>query len=358
MAGNYIIPIPDIGFNPPTYICYPATREFCLDGNIFKDFWKDIPFTGDFTDISGPSKPSPRYRTRVKMAWDQDNLYIAALLEGDEIWATIIERDAVIFNDNDFEVFIDPDSDTQQYYEIEINALNTVWDLLLTKAYRDGGKPLDSWDIKGLKTAVHINGELNNPAAVNISWSVELVIPFKSLLECSGKNTIPSHGDYWRMNFSRVQWLTDLVDNRYVKKINPSNGLFFPEDNWVWAPTGLVNIHYPELWGFVFFSTSNKTSPFAIPDMEYRKWQLRKLYYLEHEFYMKHGCFTGDLSQLRAYSQRHTSMPRAHELCPEPLPYDIRIETTTHTFEITCEDAEGTGIIYLLSDGKTGFIHK
>ena len=57
------------------------------------------------------------------------------------------ERDSVIFRDNDFEVFIDPDGDTHAYYELEINALGTVWDLLLLKPYRDGGPAINGWDI-------------------------------------------------------------------------------------------------------------------------------------------------------------------------------------------------------------------
>ena len=51
---------------------------------------------------------------------------------------TLTEHDSVIFQDNDFEVFIDPDGDNHNYYEIEINALNTEWDLRLPKPYRDG----------------------------------------------------------------------------------------------------------------------------------------------------------------------------------------------------------------------------
>lgn len=38
-----------------------------------------------------------------------------------------------VFNDNDFEVFIDPDGSTHYYKEFEINALNTTWDLELNK---------------------------------------------------------------------------------------------------------------------------------------------------------------------------------------------------------------------------------
>ena len=43
-------------------------------------------------------------------------------------------------------MFIDPDGDNHLYYEFEINALNTVWDLLLPKPYRDGGPALNGWE--------------------------------------------------------------------------------------------------------------------------------------------------------------------------------------------------------------------
>ncbi len=58
-------------------------------------------------------------------------------------------RDSVIFHDNDFEVFVDPDGDTHAYYELEVNALGTQWDLMLIKPYRDGGRAIDAWDIAG-----------------------------------------------------------------------------------------------------------------------------------------------------------------------------------------------------------------
>ena len=73
------------------------------------------------------------------MLWDDDFFYIAAALEEPHVWATLTEHDSVIFQDPDFEVFLDPDGDNHSYYEIEINALGTVWDLRLVKPYRDGG---------------------------------------------------------------------------------------------------------------------------------------------------------------------------------------------------------------------------
>ncbi len=336
---NYHIPKPRITFSPPIYHCLPAPGPFHLDGNIEKDFWKDIPYTCDFADISGPDFPVPRFRTRAKMCWDQDNLYIAALLEGDEIWASVTEHDDVIFRDNDFEIFVDPDSDTQKYYEFEMNALNTVWDLMLTKAYRDNGSPINSFDIKGLRTAVHINGSLNEPGPQNISWSVEVVFPFTSFMECLGDKKRPVPGDYWRMNFSRVQWLVDVKDGRFQKRTGSDGQTPLPEDNWVWAPTGVINIHYPELWGFVFFADS-PAAQYSIPEIERQKWVLRTLYYEQHRYWDENQKFTDNLE----------------ELTSQPLPFPVCIETTRHSFEISCQAADGSGILYLLADGNTVFL--
>ena len=98
------------------------------------------------------------------MLWDDTYLYVAALLEEPHVWGTLTKHDSVIFHDNDFEIFIDPDGDNHEYYEIEINALNTEWDLFLKKPYRDGGPAINEWEIPGLKTAVHVDGTLNNPS--------------------------------------------------------------------------------------------------------------------------------------------------------------------------------------------------
>src|SRR5690606_40527589 len=60
-------------------------------------------------------------------------------LEEPHINGKLHKRDEVIYYDNDFEVFIDPKGTTHNYFEIEINALNTVFDLRLPRPYRNGG---------------------------------------------------------------------------------------------------------------------------------------------------------------------------------------------------------------------------
>ena len=79
------------------------------------------------------------------------------------MWAKLKQHDDIIYQDNDFEVFIDPDGDSHNYLEIEVNALNTVFDLLLVKPYRNGGPMVLAWDLKSMQTAVELRGTLNDP---------------------------------------------------------------------------------------------------------------------------------------------------------------------------------------------------
>ena len=127
----------------------------------------------------------------VKMLWDDDYFYIAGYLEEPQLWATLTQRDSIIYMDNDFEVFIDPDGDTHNYYEMEMNALNTVWDLFLVRPYRDGGPAITSWDIKGLKTAVKLNGTINDSGDKDKGWFVEIAIPWDVLKEAAVPKAAP-----------------------------------------------------------------------------------------------------------------------------------------------------------------------
>jgi len=232
------------------YRCHYTEHPLVIDGRIDKPAWKSAPWSDDFKDIEGDSKPKPRFRTRVKMLWDDQYFYIGAELEEPHVWATLTQHDSVIFQDNDFEVFIDPDGDTLNYYEFEMNALNTGWDLLLDKPYKAGGKAKNEWEIPGLKTAVHINGTLNDPRDKDIGWTIEIAFPWKVLGEYARQAAPPREGDEWRVNFSRVEWLTEIVDGHYHKLPGKK------EDNWVWSPQGLIDMHAPEKWGYVQFSRS------------------------------------------------------------------------------------------------------
>ena len=236
--------------HPRGYVCYRAPSPITIDGDPKEAAWEAAPWSDAFVDIEGDRQPKPRFRTRVKMLWDDEALYIAAELEEPHVWATLKEHDAVIFHDPDFEVFLDPDADNHLYGELELNALNTTWDLLLTKPYKDGGKAVNAWEITGLKTAVKVNGTPNDPRDNDTGWTVEIKWPWKGLKELSGVAMPPKDGEQWRINFSRVEWDTEIADGKY-RKVKGK-----PEHNWVWSPQGVIDMHRPERWGYLQFSTA------------------------------------------------------------------------------------------------------
>jgi hypothetical protein len=296
------IPEPRVVFAPFEYVCRRAGNPIRIDGRLDDAAWRDTDWTEVFGDIEGSLKPEPRCRTRVQMLWDDKYLYIGAYLEEPHVWATLTDRDSIIFQDNDFEVFIDPDGDTHSYYELEMNALNTVWDLLLIRPYRDGGPAVHSWDIQGLKTAVHVMGTLNDPSDRDKAWTLEIALPFAVLKECiPGKPERPEAGEQWRVTFSRVEYRIDVEKGTYVKTKDASTGQLLPEDNWTWTPQGVINIHYPEMWGYVQFSgkTPGKgKEKFDRRAEEKVKWALRKVYYAEWAYYDKNGRFGADIGAL------------------------------------------------------------
>ena len=219
---------------PRTYVAYRTEGALNIDGKLDESSWQKAKDTEEFEDISGKGFAAPKYKTTAKMLWDDDFLYVGAVLEEPNVVAKLFQRDTIIYYDNDFEVFIDPDNDAHNYFEIEVNANNVLFDLMLDQPYRTGGEFFLQWDCPGIKSGIHVEGTLNNPNDTDKFWSVEMAIP-RQALTLSFNNLLKA-GNIWRINFSRVEWL---------KK---------PEENWVWNATGRIDMHMPDRWGYLLFS--------------------------------------------------------------------------------------------------------
>ena len=326
-------------FDPRFYVCFRSPKPVAIDGRMNDTGWKKADWTESFVDIEGGRKPAPRLRTRVKMLWDDDYFYIAADIEEPAVWATPRDRDSVIYEDSDFEVFIDPDGDTHQYCEMEMNALNAVRDILLVRPYRDGGPGLSAWDIRGLKTAVAVDGTVNLPKDRDKGWTAEIAVPWAALRECgAGIKGKPDPGDHWRVNFSRVEYRVSVQDGAYVKAVDATSGRPLAEDNWIWSPQGIVNVHYPEMWGFVQFTdkvAGKGKELFADGFDEKVKWALRRIYYREMEYRRKSGSFTADLAAL--------DLGNDPGMAPDGWASPPSIAVTDSLFEAVYRDADGAG---------------
>ena len=324
---------------PKNYVIPLTEKPIQIDGKLKDQAWENAPWSGPFIDIEGIKKP--RYETRMKMLWDNDHLYIFAELEEPHVWGDITKRDAVMYYNNDFEVFIDPSGDTRNYAEIEINAQNAVWDLLLSKPYRTGGKYNTQWDIPSIQTAVFIDGTLNDPSDIDKGWSVEMAIPLEYLVHLKNKpKSTPIDGEQWRINFSRVEWDHTVQNGEYAKKRNPNTNKLLPEYNWVWSNQTMINMHAPEKWGYVQFSeqTNIENVTFEYP----KDWAVLQVLYAL--FLKAHLRQVNGLVELSVYEQR-----RIQAIYQNNKTCDGVFTKTTAGFEIKLTSPE-TNTVYLINE--------
>jgi hypothetical protein len=325
-AQRAAVDLEALAFAPRRYVAYRAPTPIDVDGKLTEAAWAAAPWSEPFIDIEGESRPHPRFRTRARMLWDDQYFYVAAAMEEPDLWGTLDERDSVIFRDNDFEIFIDPDGDTHAYYELEVNALGTPWDLLLIKPYRDGGPAVNGWDIAGLRIGIDTRGTLNNPGDRDEGWSVEIAMPWKILKEAAPQNRDPRPGEQWRVNFSRVEWLVDSDSGRYTKRLKPGTKDPLPEANWVWSPQGAIDMHMPERWGYVQFSdvtAGSRTDTFIDDPNERVKWALRRLYYRQRRLRADTGRYATTLDPLNAAEIRAEGIELRPTIHATPLTYQI-----------------------------------
>jgi hypothetical protein len=345
-ASGQTRPEPDLEalpFAPRHVVCYRPSAPLTIDGRLDEPSWKAVAWTEPFVDILGDRAPKPRFETRAKMLWDDEYFYFAADLEEPHLWATLTARDSVIFQDHDFEIFIDPDGDTHNYYELEINALATVWDLMLVQPYRDGGPAIHAWDIAGLKAAVNTRGTINRPSDRDEGWSVEIAIPWRILDEAAPGRRGPRAGERWRVNFSRVQWTLDVDGDRYAKRRDSATGKPLPEDNWVWSPQGAVNMHMPERWGIVQFADAaagTRTVAFAEDPNDRVAWALRRLYYRQRQQRSSAGRYAPRLDALDAGA-----------ITVAGLEFKPTMQATDTMYEISAPGFGGA-VLHIRQDGK------
>lgn len=324
-------------FHPRTYAVQRAPAPPDIDGRLTENTWERAEWTAPFVKSQRRDRPAPSVRTRAMMTWDDRYLYVAAELEEPDVRASFTTRDTSVWKENAFELFIDPTGDTHNYYEYQINARETQWDLLLTKPYRDGGIPLSAWDIRGLKKGVSVQGTLNDPSDEDEGWTVELALPWSVLAETASEAETPQNGDRWRMNLTRMQWPVTVVDGAYVQD-STNNELV------AWSPQmGEGSYHKPERWGIVEFSEApvgTASDSVRISAHQRIEWALRRLYYRQRTYREQNGSYATSLSALNAAD---VSLPNQS--------FEPSLTTTKSMYEITAPGRNET-VVHIRHDGR------
>jgi hypothetical protein len=184
---------------PKRLVAMKTERPVKVDGKLEEAVWKRAPSTGPFIDAYNGSKLP--YQTQAKVAWDQNNLYIAFECPDTDIFSELKERDDKLWMQDAVEVFIDANRDGQDYLELQVSPKGVIFDSYFPK-HRQGQADYNS----GLKAAVDVQGTLNQRDDQDKRWIVEMALPFSDA-KGRGKYPLslpPKVGDVWRVNFLRV----------------------------------------------------------------------------------------------------------------------------------------------------------
>jgi hypothetical protein len=164
---------------------------------------------------------APQQATQVTIARDAGHLHVRFECEDAQPWATITRRDGPLYQEEVVEVFLNPFGDLECYFEIEVNPLNTVLDLMLRRIGKGWRKEF-AWTCEGLETSVSMT---------ETGWTASLAIPFAALVA-----EPPASGTIWRANFLRID--------------RPAG---CPRELSAWSPTGRAGFHEVDRFGFVEF---------------------------------------------------------------------------------------------------------
>ncbi len=262
------------------YICLRTSNPISIDGDLTKEPWSRATRSPRFGDMVTGDPGC--FDTRAAALWDDQNLYVAFWIEEPFVEAALTERDSLIFNESDVELFIDGGD---CYYEFEINALGTIYEVFFVwqdayqknpafqaaefdvgrrnavtfggdydrqpKTFWRGTHPrglrwafLD-WDFAGLRSAVRVDGKINDRSSVDRGWTVELALPWSGMSAlANGRSVPPGEGDQWKMFFGRFEKLM-------------AGGLEInPHPAWVWTKHGVYDTHQPDRWTPVRFSSA------------------------------------------------------------------------------------------------------
>ncbi len=159
-----------------------------LDGKLDEPFWEEIEGSGGFLMQEPIQGGEPTERTIIKIAYDDNNLYIAAILYDSDpsgIKAFQRKRDVSLSTDDRFMWILDTFLDGRNAYFFEINPAGLLGDGLLNAG--QGISLNKDWD--GIwRPWTHIG---------DFGWSTEIRIPFRTL-------NFDPNSDTWGINFQRT----------------------------------------------------------------------------------------------------------------------------------------------------------
>ena len=156
-----------------------------LDGRLDDPVWQQASFVEDLHIVVSDEYGAPAERSRIYVAFDEDNLYFAARFwesRPETIIAKVLNKKDVSFGEDGFTVTLDPFDQGRTGYKFDVNPNGMRSEAIYTDTDRE------NWDWEGIwYAAARQDAE---------GWTAESVIPLKSL-------SFDPSSDAWGVNFTR-----------------------------------------------------------------------------------------------------------------------------------------------------------
>jgi hypothetical protein len=219
------------------------TDKITIDGKLDEAPWKNAQLLALVDVKTGDAPKDSPVNGNARVLWNDTNLYVGFEVQEANIVGGFPKnaKDPHLWTKDTVEIMVDPDGDgdNDDYYEIQINPQNLVFDSQYDhynepKTEPDGPFGHEDWSAK-LKSAVTVDGTIDKPEDTDKGYTVEAAIPWKSFSKA--KKVPPALGDAWRLNFyamkdnSGVAW-SPILDQGNFHKASRFGRIRFTAKGW------------------------------------------------------------------------------------------------------------------------------
>ncbi len=209
----------DVGLETPSVVLEKLAPKaaIAIDGKLSEDAWQDAPVLGPFMhvkvagadDAGGPVSVGGKAR----MLWDDRGLYLAYEVQDADVEGGFPrgKLDPDLWTQDTVALTVEPQGDGKDVYELAINPQNIVCDVSRPAAGGgdvNGGAPEKKDWRSNVKSAVVVNGTLDEAGDEDRGYVVEAMIPWRSFAD-AGRQP-PKPGDTWKMNLYALQKSTGV----------------------------------------------------------------------------------------------------------------------------------------------------
>ncbi|MDE0770280.1 MAG: carbohydrate-binding family 9-like protein [Opitutaceae bacterium] len=185
-------------------------------------------------------KADDRQKTKFRMLWDDENVYVFFECKDKYITARETKRDGQPYFDDCAEIFLIPANEQlNMHYGFELNLYKASNDFIFLNEFQNGEQGLIKSYNPDFDVAVSIDGTLNDNSDTDTGWTMELAIPLKLFIGIESFSPV-APGNRWAFQAIR-QDRNDATGNRR------SWGTLFEVD------PEHPRVHEPEDFGFLEF---------------------------------------------------------------------------------------------------------